>query len=401
MGVAAAGLAHSGLDEEARRGAGPRAEIRPARTAPARLARQWQALAENASEPNVFAEFWFAEASLQNLEPGRELRMLEAWDGEVLIGLLPLCIAGTYGRLPVRHVENWLHAHSFLGTPLVRAGREEDFWVAAIEALDREPWARSFLHLCKLVEDGPVFAGLCSAAQKVGRRCDVVFRFERALLESDLSPQAYYERTVRKKKRKELKRLSTRLAELGTVETRILASPDELGSWCDAFLALEAAGWKGKAGSALACNPATETFFREAVRRAFEAGRLDFLRLDLDGRPIAMLVNFLASPGSFSFKIAFDEDYSRFSPGVLIQIENLRILSRPDIGWMDSCAVEDHSMINSLWAERRRLVRATIPLKGAVRGLTFQFCRTAEDASAALRRLTGAARPIELEQDDD
>jgi hypothetical protein len=114
-----------------------------------------------------------------------------------------------------------------------------------------------------------------------------------------------------------------------------------------------------------------------------------------------MLVNFLAPPGSFSFKIAFDEDYARFSPGVLIQIENLRILARPDIGWMDSCAVADHSMINSLWGERRRMVRATVPLAGAVRGLTFRISRAAENASAALRRLKGDARPIEREQDDD
>ena len=32
---------------------------------------------------------------------------------------------------------------------------------------------------------------------------------------------------------------------------------------------------------------------------AWEAGRLQFLRLDLGERPIAMLVNFLAAPGAF------------------------------------------------------------------------------------------------------
>jgi hypothetical protein len=172
---------------------------------------------------------------------------------------------GIYGRIPVRHAENWLHPNSFLGTPLVRKGREEAFWKAVLDRLDGEPWARSFLHLCKLVEGGPVLAGLTSAAGKLGRPCDIVYRFERAMLESSLSPEAYFETTVRKKKRKELKRLSNRLAELGHVETRWLGSREELRPWCDDFLALEAAGWKGKAGSALACDPATERFFREAV----------------------------------------------------------------------------------------------------------------------------------------
>jgi hypothetical protein len=93
-----------------------------------------------------------------------------------------------------------------------------------------------------------------------------------------------------------------------------------------------------------------------------KAGRLQLLALELDNRPIAMLVNFLAPPGSFSFKTAFDESFARFSPGVLLQIENLRILERPEIAWMDSCAAEQHPMIESLWAQRRTLARVTVPL---------------------------------------
>jgi hypothetical protein len=112
------------------------------------------------------------------------------------------------------------------------------------------------------------------------------------------------------------------------------------------------------------------------------------LRIDVDGAPVAMLVNFLTAPGSFSFKIAFDEAYARFSPGVLIQIANLDILDRSDIAWMDSCAVENHSMINSLWGERRTLVRLTVPLAGPRRRLTFALCRLAERLAARVRRIS-------------
>jgi CelD/BcsL family acetyltransferase involved in cellulose biosynthesis len=252
-----------------------------------------------------------------------------------------------------------------------------------------------------LVEDGPVHRGLAVAAASLGRPCDIVHRSERALLASSLSPEDYYQRTVRKKKRKELKRLTSRLAELGTVASRTLSRPDEIGAWCDAFLALERSGWKGEAGSALACSPPTELFFRQAIAGAFAAGQLDFLSLELDRRPIAMLVNFIAPPGSFSFKIAFDQDYARFSPGVLIQLQNLRILERGDVDWMDSCAAENHPMINSLWAERRQLVRVTVPLAGTLRRATFRFCRTAENASAALRLLRNPALAPQDATDDE
>jgi CelD/BcsL family acetyltransferase involved in cellulose biosynthesis len=381
------------------------AEILPAATADERLGHHWSDLSANASEPNAFAEPWFAAAALRHLDPESQAQMLEVWSshsGEpILIGLLLLRIAQGYSHIPVKYVENWLHYHSFLGTPAVRAGRERDFWSAALAALDRSGWATNFLHLRALAEDGPVHRGLVAAAGALGRPCDTVYRRERALLQSGLSPQDYYEQTVRKKKRKELKRLSSRLAELGTVETRTLAAEAELDDWCDAFLALERSGWKGEFGSALACDRSTELFFREALAGAYRAGKLDLLRLDLDGRPIAMLVNFITPPGSFSFKIAFDEDYARFSPGVLIQIENYRVLARDELAWMDSCAMAEHPMINSLWSERRPVVRVTVPLGRPLHRLVFSLCRLLEKCSAKLRQVRGNNAPQQQGQNDE
>ena len=287
-----------------------------------------------------------------------------------------------------------------MGTPLVRRGAEATFRAEVMKLLDGTPWAKHFLHVVGLVENGPVHQGLAEAARALGRPCDIVHRSQRALLESQLGSQAYYEQTVRKKKRKELKRLAVRLAELGSVEVRTLASEDEMQPWIEAFLALEKSGWKGERGSALGCGAGTAAFFHKAVEGAFSAGQLDFLRLDLDGRPLAMLVNFLAPPGSFSFKIAIDEEYARFSPGVLIQLENLRMLDGEDIRWMDSCAAEDHPMINSLWGERRHLVRVTVPLAGPRRRAIFNCCRLAERAAAAVRGLR-APKPQQMQVSDE
>ena len=62
-----------------------------------------------------------------------------------------------------------------------------------------------------------------------------------------------------------------------------------------------------------------------------------------------LLVNLRSGEGVFSFKTAFDEAFSRFSPGVLLQIENYALLDRPGLAWADSCAAPDHPMIDSLW----------------------------------------------------
>lgn len=348
---------------------------------PADLRDEWTALADHASEPNAFAEPWFVGPSLAHLRD-EKVRLLEVRDQDRLIGVAMFGVERGYARLPLAYVQNWRHHHVFLGAPLVAAGREADYWRALLDHLDAARWAPNFLHLHGLVEDGPLLAAL----RATGRSCAVVHREIRAALASDLSPTAYYETVVRKKKRKELARLRNRLAELGALTTRRLTPEDDLTPWCDAFLRLEADGWKGKEGSALACTPATEAFFREAVAGARAAGRLELLALELDGRPIAMLVNFVTPPGSFSFKTTFDEAYARFSPGVLLQIENLDILDDPRIAWMDSCASADHPMIDSLWAERRAIVRVTVPLKGLRRRLAHDTVRGLETLSSTLRR---------------
>lgn len=383
----------SAADRQIDRGTrAPVAQLRP--LTEARFDAAWDDLAAHAAEANCFGEGWFLEASRALLQSA-DAQLLTVYDGDRLIGALPLVLDPEYGRMKLVHVETWLHYHSFLGTPLLRRGEEIAAWTAMLAALDASRWSKGLIHLTGLVEHGPAHVALLAAAKALGRPCSTVHRIERAALASDLSPTDYYEAHVRKKKRKELKRLAARLDELGAVTWRRFAPGDDVAAWADAYLALEAKGWKGAAGTALAADAATRRFFHAALAGASEAGRLDLLGMDLDGRPIAMLVNFLSSPGGFAFKTAFDEDYARFSPGVLLQIENLNLLDRPHLHWIDSCAVENHSMIDSIWAERRTIIRVTLPLAGARGAATYALARAAETAAAGLRAL----RPRETDHD--
>jgi CelD/BcsL family acetyltransferase involved in cellulose biosynthesis len=356
------------------------AEIVPLHAIPLQWDAAWHDLAAHASEPNPFVENWFLRPAIHSLGTQAGDRMIGVWRGKMLIGMIPLTTARRYGRMPIRHIENWVHYHCFFGVPLVRSGSETMFWGALLALLDRTDAAENFLHIVGLDPTGPVFAGL----QQI-RRADIVHQSARAMLCSELNPTAYYEAHVRQKKRKEIRRLRSRLDELGAVAFSDLASDGPVDTWIADFLALEASGWKGREGSALDGDPATKRFFEDAVSGAHRSGKLDMLRLTLDGKPIAMLVNFLTPPGAFAFKIAFDENCARFSPGVLIKIENLRMLDRTDIDWTDSCAVEDHPMINSLWAERREIVRVTVPLAGARRMAVFNAARSLETLAARVR----------------
>jgi CelD/BcsL family acetyltransferase involved in cellulose biosynthesis len=327
---------------------------------------RWADLATQAAEANAFYAPAMLGAALDHLALPGTVRLIEAMDGDQLIGLLPVATTARHGRLPIACTANWMHPHNFFGAPLIREGYEHAAWVAFLEQLDQASWAPHFLHLRGLDAAGANAVALEAVCTHQGRARREIHRYDRALLRSNLSADAYWETQVRAKKRKEIRRLQKRLAEIGTVTEQLLTDRNDLTRWCDEFLALEQSGWKGREGTALACTPTHAAFFRAACAAGFDMGQLHFLRVDLDGRAIAMLVNFRHLDGAFSFKIAFDEEMGRFSPGVLIEIVNLQaVLGEPAIGWMDSCAASDHPMIDSLWAERRSIVQYRVALKGA------------------------------------
>jgi len=353
------------------------------------LVEAWSDLAGQASEPNIFYEHWFLRPSLAHLDHHRDLKLFLLWAGEPrhsqLLGLLPLAPEKPYGRWPVPFVQNWMHHNCFLGTPLVRKGLESIFWEKLLGALDESEWP-GFLHIKGMTINGPLDKALRAVCQGWERRCDLVHSEARALLEGDVTADEYYRTNIRKKKRKELLRIKRRLGEIGELQFGCHRDGDNLDAWIDEFLALERKGWKGKTGSALDCTDATREFFRSAVHGAAQSGQLERRDMRLDGQPITMLVSFRSGRGGFGFKTAFDEEYSNYSPGVQLQIENLACLDSETLDWVDSCASESHPMIDGLWVDRRHIGRFSIEPKGLVDRAVFRGVRLGERMMGKIRK---------------
>ena len=92
--------------------------------------------------------------------------------------------------------------------------------------------------------------------------------------------------------------------------------------------------------------------------------RIDFLKLD--GRPIAATILLFSGDRAWFWKTAYDENYARFSPGVLLALELTEALGRDrSIALVDSCAVADHPMIDHLWRGRIEVADWIVPLADA------------------------------------
>jgi CelD/BcsL family acetyltransferase involved in cellulose biosynthesis len=309
-----------------------------------------------------------------------------AGEPPLLCGFLPFEWVGRYNRLPLARLRLWRHKHCYLGTPLLRRGHARECLAAFLDWMRTGPCRASLVEWGLVTADGAFHEALAGALEDTGRRSFISRKATRALLRPRADGEAFLTAALPAKSRREFRRLERRLAESGGLRYTAPGSDAETERWIQDFLSLEARGWKGRRGSAFDCNDANRSFFLSIAREAARRGRLMMLGLHVGDRPVALKCNFLAGRGSFAFKIAYDESYARFSPGTLLELENIRRFhARSELQWMDSCADPEHFMVNRLWLDRR-----------AVMTMTTATGRTASDfvvaAMPALRRLCRSLR---------
>ena len=322
----------------------------------------WEELALAALEPNPFYESWMLMPALSSFGRDKDLRIVLVFASDqaqpskppVLSGMFPLERRSRYKGIPVKTLSLWKHLFCFLCTPLIRAECAQECLSAFFDWLASDSNPSPLMEFNFIAGEGPFQRLLVGQFHNRSSLTFVSESFVRALFRPAADADTYLRQAISRGHRKDMNRKQRRLSEMGQLEYKMLELDQDPGSWIEEFLQVESSGWKGAERSAFASKEEYRNFFINAARGAHRRGRLMILASRVAGRPVAMKCNFLAGRGSFAFKIAFDEDYAHFSPGMLLEIENIRRLhATADIGWMDSCAVPDHFMINRLWPDRR------------------------------------------------
>ncbi len=347
------------------------------------LVAEWTVLAGHAIGDNVFFQPDFALPAITGLGADVRLATVRDADGH-LVALAPVTFARLGRVAPAARI--WAHDYGPLGLPLI----DREAVAAGVTALlDGLAPGRSLV-VPDLPLTSPVAASFLAAAARDGRPAEIVDRHVRAALQRADGVDARAAQSSRR--RKEFNRLMRRFGEHGrlTHETRL--APDDVRSRFEVFMALEAAGWKGRRGTALISKPETAEFAREAVGALADAGSARIDSLDLDGTPVAMVVTFAAGATAWTWKIAYDETWARFSPGAQLMLDlPAGIFSDATIASIDSLAAADHPMIDHLWEGRLEIGTLVIgPPGGSLAhraGLaTTRAERAARDALRRIRR---------------
>ena len=85
-----------------------------------------------------------------------------------------------------------------------------------------------------------------------------------------------------------------------------------------AFFALEASGWKGRRDSAVACQPQLEQFYTEIAWAAARYGYFSLDGLESGGELVSAHFGMRYRGRYFLPKAAYNENYRRFGPGLLL-----------------------------------------------------------------------------------
>ncbi len=126
-------------------------------------------------------------------------------------------------------------------------------------------------------------------------------------------------------RRSDFRRAMRHAESMGPVRCEVLSpSPAEVDRLLDVAFRVEAAGWKGARGSALACDETRGRFFRALARRASGEGILRLAFLHIGDEAAAMQLAAECGGGYWLFKIGYDERFAHCSPGNLLMLHAVR-----------------------------------------------------------------------------
>lgn len=346
---------------------------------------QWNELALNSSEKNIFAFPWFVIPSIPLLAPTKP-RLVTIYDDELLIGLFLARSDMGYAKMPVTFMRTALHHEQFLGTPLVRCGFETLFAAGLCGWIDTNRADCCFLNLAMMTADDIISDAIAAYCLLDKRPLMQVSRFERASITSNMNIEkqgtlSAPDQSLSASRKKSLRRTRNSLSKRGDVTIERLSRDTnhevDLHNWIQDFLRMENTGWKKEQGSSI-LSSATEThLYQKMIVSASHANALTFSRLCLDGKPISYTLDIGIPPDGYCVKSAIDQAYRKYSPGVLMEYETLKYYHQDgNFSRLDSCTAPDNELLNRLWPDRKPIMDLVIGRKGIFYNAVFKSIRS-------------------------
>ncbi len=355
----------------------------------------WQDLCGRIAEDNVYYSPRYARALLESVERDKNVGVAVVWDQSRLVALLPFTRPTL--RIPVLQpaARAWQTKYTFSCMPLLDRVRKAEAAAVLLDVLasiSRGEWIIPTVNV-----QGDACQAMVAILAQRALPWAFLSKFQRAILEADETFDQYMKRHVSPKRQKGLARNRRRLEELGKVEHETHCFGDGLERAVAAFLKIEASGWKGRRGTALACDEETRKFTLDAFTgdESNSICRADVLTLD--GEPIAVSLVALSGRTGFAVKGCYDETYRSYCAGLLVEVELIRgFLSGKWADRLDSATAGAH-VLDDLWSGRVEVADLIFSLSPRWPTLRLSALQAADETTrtvrAGLKRMLAQLRP--------
>jgi CelD/BcsL family acetyltransferase involved in cellulose biosynthesis len=190
---------------------------------------------------------------------------------------------------------------------------------AVVRHIRARPEGRQLLVVGPLPRRSVLWEGLTEVGGAVGHIAATPFVFDCERPFPDLMDR------LSRHFRKQLRNYGNRLAKLSDVRFESTTVETPSAPAFDAFLEVEASGWKGEAGtgSAVRLDPERLAFYRSLATRFEDGEGCEINTLSAEGRCIAAEFCMRTGRQYACLKIGYDEDFARVSPGHLLHVRTL------------------------------------------------------------------------------
>lgn len=279
------------------------------------LAREWNVLAGASRTPLLTYE-WFS-ACARVTAPVAQIVIAVVRKRNIVCAIAPLVLIKKFG----------ISTLELLGDHYCKLYEPQDFLYADTPSLRtlldvvmslRRP---IFLHRI------PAESATASLLKESRRGCIAIImpKTSRSLFVPRTGTWPIFEAQMSKSRRYNLKRKTDAAMKIGetTFET-VRPTRETYLAYLEAFVAIEASGWKRRDGGAILQNSHQREFWTLYLKDLSVQGQFVVFTMKIDGKPIAMRLAAMHACRLWELKIGYDESYQRCSPGILLTHQTVR-----------------------------------------------------------------------------
>lgn len=286
-------------------------------TDPTRLASyrpQWDALVVRSPDASMFDTFEWVTSWIDAFWSGRELSFLFFWQGDVLQAVAPL-VADRRGEVwcssslvcPVN-----LHGNR---ANVICSENHELVYEGVISHFQRQGRAR--LAFRNALATGPVSTILPSIAAAAGMSSMVYPSISSPVVRIAGDWDSYL-KSRSSHLAKEVRRKVKRLRDAGRVEIKVVSRAEDCDEAMRDIVEIERRSWKAERKVSLDRLNGPQRLYDAFARAAVTNGLLQTYLLYLDSKPVVYVYGVSFRNEYYALRTAYDSEYGKLSPGVVI-----------------------------------------------------------------------------------